>query len=161
MAAGGGSVPASQLALLFDCDEKTIRNLAGKGIVIKAGRGEYLLSQSIRGYVKHLREIAAGRVGSDDRLDPVLENVLLKRSQRRNTDLKNAILEARAIPIDKIEPGWAVVARTVRSAMLAVTGKLALLLPHLSAHDRRVIDETIRQQLTDAALTDEPPQIKD
>ena len=161
MAAGSGSVPASQLAALFDCDEKTIRNLAAKGIVAKAGRGEYLLGQSIKSYVKHLREIAAGRIGSDDKLDPVLENVLLKRAQRRNVDLKSAVLEGSAIPIDKIEPGWAIVVRTVRSAMLAVAPKLGMKLPHLTAFDRQTIEELIREQLLDAGLTDAPPQIKD
>ena len=159
--AAGGSVPASQLAALFDCDEKTIRNLAAKGIVIKAGRGEYVLGQSIKAYVRHLREVAAGRKGSDDKVDAILENALLKRSQRRNTDLRSAILEKQAVPIDKIEPAWAIVVRAVRSAMLAVPGKIGIQLPHLTAHDRKTIEETIRQQLTDAAIADEPPQPKD
>ena len=162
MAAPTGTVPGSTLAGLFDLDERTIRKLAADGIIVKGGaRGQYQLGASIKAYVAHLREQAAGRLGRDEAIDPATENAKLRREQRRNYELKNAILEGSAVAIDRIEPGWARIVRAVRSGMLAVPGKLAIRLPHLTPHDRQVVEETIRQQLTDAALSDEPPQTKD
>ena len=162
MAAPTGSIPASTLAGLFDVDERTIRKLAADGIVVKGSRrGEYQLGASIKAYVTHLREQAAGRLGRDEAIDPAKENALLRREQRENYRLKNAILAGSAVEIDAIEPGWARVVRAVRSAMLAVPGKVRMQLPTLTNHDGQVIEEIIRQQLTDAALADDPPQIKD
>lgn len=162
MAGSSGTVPASTLAGLFKVDERTIRKLASDGIVVKGGpRGAYVLGPSIQNYVVHLREQAAGRLGRDETIDPAKENALFKREQRRNYALKNAILEGSAIPIDKIEPAWAIVARTVLSAMLAVPGKVRMRLPHLTTHDGQVIEVVIREQLTDAALADEPPRPRD
>ena len=152
-----GGVPASQLASLFDCSEKTIRQLAIAGIVVKAGRGQYALGQSIQSYVKHLRAQAAGRLGRDETIDPSKESALFKREQAKHYALKNAILEGTVVPVDKLEPAWAIIVRAVRSAMLAAPGKIRMRLPHLSAHDGEVIDEVIRAGLTDAALSDEPP----
>jgi phage terminase Nu1 subunit (DNA packaging protein) len=154
-----GAVPSATLAQLFACDERTIRNLAGQNIVVKAGRGQYVLAQSIKNYVIHLREQAAGRMGADDKIDVVKEGALLKREQRRNVQLRNAILEGSAIAVEDIAPAWARVVRAVRAGVLAAPGKIRFRLPHISAHDEAVIDEVLRQALDDAAMRDEPPAI--
>jgi phage terminase Nu1 subunit (DNA packaging protein) len=156
-----GGVPASQLASLFGCDEKTIRNLAGKGIVVRAGRGEYQPALSIKNYIGHLREVAAGRQGADEKVDPATEGGLLKREMRRNYVLKNAILEGSAVRVEDVAPAWARVVRAVRAAMLAVPGKARFALPHLTAFDEETLEQIVRQQLEDAALADTPPEIDD
>ena len=163
MAAGAsGNVPAATLAALFGLDDRTVRKLAADGIVIKGGaRGEYALGASIKNYVTHLREQAAGRLGRDETIDPAKENALFKREQRRNYELKNAILEGSAVPVDALEPAWAIIVRAVRSGVLAAPGKIRMRLPHLTNHDGEVIEEVLRQQLEDAALTDEPPNSKE
>jgi phage terminase Nu1 subunit (DNA packaging protein) len=153
-------VTGQSLAGLFDVDLRSIQELARTGIVIRAGtRGRYLLAPSVRNYVKHLREVAAGRQGSE--LNAIDENARLKIAQRRNYDLKNSILEGSAIPYEAIAPAWARVVRAIRSAMLAVPGKARFRLQHLTPRDAEVINEIIRDQLTAAALTDEPPPIED
>jgi phage terminase Nu1 subunit (DNA packaging protein) len=99
-----GTVTVDQLAQLFDCDQRTIQNLAKAGIIAKAARGRYFFAPSIRGYVVHLRARAAGRHGSDSEIDAVTEGALLKRSQRINYELKNAALEAQTVPLEDIRP---------------------------------------------------------
>jgi phage terminase Nu1 subunit (DNA packaging protein) len=150
-------VPAKTLAILLDMDERVVRRLAAEGLIVRAGRNQYLLAPSIRNYVRHLREIAAGRQG--DELNAVDENARLKIAQRRNYDLKNAILERNSIPYDAIAPAWARVVRAIRSAMLAVPGKARFRLQQLTLRDAEVIGEIIRDQLEAAALTDQPPAI--
>src|SRR5580704_2371238 len=115
-------ITGQSLAGLLDLDMESIRKLSHAGIVVASGvRGHYLLAPSVRNYVRHLREIAAGRQGSE--LNAVDENARLKIAQRPNYDLKNSILEGSAIPYEAIAPAWARVVRAIRSAMLAVPGK--------------------------------------
>ena len=150
-------VSAKTLAVLLDRDERVVRRLAAEGIIVRAGRNQYLLAPSVRNYVRHLREVAAGRQGNE--LNAVDENARLKMAQRRNYDLKNSILEGSAIPYEAIAPAWARVVRAIRSAMLAVPGKARFRLQHLTPRDAEVIGEIIRDQLEAAALTDQPPAI--
>jgi len=152
-----GSVPVKTLAELFDCDEKTIRNLVDRGIVIRTARGRYLLSPSVTNYVRHLRAQAAGRMGSDDAIDAIKEGALLKREQRRNYELKNAVLEAAAIPVEAIEPAWSRVVRAVRAGILAAPSKIRFELPHLTAFDAEKIEGVLRMVLEDAACGDASP----
>ena len=150
-------ITGQSLAGLLDLDMESIRKLSNAGIVVGPGvRGRYLLAPSIRNYVRHLREVAAGRQGNE--LNAVDENARLKMAQRRNYDLKNSILEGSTIPYEAIAPAWARVVRAIRSAMLAVPGKARFRLQHLTPRDAEVIGE-IRDQLKAAALTDQPPAI--
>jgi phage terminase Nu1 subunit (DNA packaging protein) len=161
MAADSGShVSVETLAKLFDCDVRTIQNLAKDGIVQKAGRGQYQLAASIRGYVKHLRDQASGRRGNHPDIDAITEGALLKREQRKSYELKNAILAASAVRIEDIAPAWARVVRGVRSGVLAIPGKARFALPHLTAHDAEELGRICRDQLEAAALGDEPPAIE-
>jgi phage terminase Nu1 subunit (DNA packaging protein) len=62
---------------------ESIRKLKNAGIVVGSGvRGRYLLAPSVRNYVRHLREVAAGRQGNE--LNAVDENARLKIAQRKN-----------------------------------------------------------------------------
>src|SRR5580704_12571572 len=151
-------ITGQSLAGLLDLDMESIRKLKNSGIVVGSGvRGRYLLAPSVRNYVRHLREIAAGRQGNE--LNAVDENARLKIAQRRNYDLKNAILERNSVPYEAIAPAWLRVVRAIRSAMLASPGEARFRLQHLTPRDAEVIGEIIRDQLEAAALTDQPPAI--
>ena len=79
-------VTRQSLAGLLDLEMASITQLASSGILVRSGvRGRYLLAPSVRNYVRHLREIAAGRQGKE--LNAVDENARLKMAQRRNYDL--------------------------------------------------------------------------
>src|ERR1700730_13253502 len=153
-------ITGQSLAGLLDLDVRSIQQLAQARIMVRSGaRGRYLLGPSVRNYIRHLREVAAGRQGSE--LNAIDENARLKIAQRRNYDLKNSILEGSAIPYEAIAPAWARVVRAIRSGLLAGAGKARFRLQHLTPRDAEVINEIIRDQLTAAALTDEPPPIED
>lgn len=57
-------VGVTTLSKLFDLTPMRIQQLATAGVVVKAGHGRYLLGESVRGYVKFLRERAETRGGS-------------------------------------------------------------------------------------------------
>jgi phage terminase Nu1 subunit (DNA packaging protein) len=155
-----GTVSVVALARLFDCTPQLITRLANEGIVIKAGRGKYQLAISIRNYVRHLRDQASGRRGKDGSVDAITEGALLKREQRKNYELKNAILNGSAIPVEAIEPAWARVVRAGRMAVLAAPARIRFRLPHLSASDRAVIEEELRDQLESAGAGGAPPEVE-
>ena len=58
------TVATTDLARLFDVTPKTIADLAKRDIIVSAGkRGRWLLQPSVSGYVRHLRNEAAGHGG--------------------------------------------------------------------------------------------------
>lgn len=57
--------------------EKTISELAKRGIIAPAGRGRYALEASVGSYCAYLRAMAAGRSGED----PTLMKAKLKSWQ--------------------------------------------------------------------------------
>lgn len=154
-------VTAKVLASLLDLSVVNVHELAKDGTIVKVdgSTGRFLLETSVRTYVRHLREIAAGRQGRE--LNAVDENARLKISQRRNIDLKNAVLEGTMVPLEAIRPAWARVMRAIRTAMLAVPSSARFRLQHLTPRDGEIILEIIRDQLEAAAgLDDEPPAIE-
>src|SRR3954463_7995971 len=79
---------APELGELFGCDPRAIRSLASRGIMQRTRHGRYKAAESIRAYVVHLREQAAGRIGHDPSIDIVRENALLRRARRRMIEIK-------------------------------------------------------------------------
>ena len=53
------SVKVEEIARWFGVSGAAVRQLARRGIVAKAGRGEYDLEQSVRNYCGHLRGTSA------------------------------------------------------------------------------------------------------
>src|ERR1700680_945206 len=59
------SCAAAELADLLGVSDKTVREMARRGIIVRAGRGAYDLRASVRGYCRHLRDIATGKAGGE------------------------------------------------------------------------------------------------
>ena len=93
-------------------------------------------------------------------MDAITEGALLKREQRKNYELKNAILNGSAIPVEAIEPAWARVVRAGRMAVLAAPARIRFRLPHLSDSDQVVIEEELREQLESAGVAGAPPKVE-
>jgi phage terminase Nu1 subunit (DNA packaging protein) len=149
----------AEIRACWPCTPQTIQNLAKAGIIVKAGRGRYLLAPSVRAYVIHLRAQAAGRHGGDSSIDAVSEGALLKRKQRINYELKNAVLRSKMIPLEDIEPAWARIFRSARAAIMSIPEEARFRIPHLTASHAEILDEICRDQLEAAAFTEKPPQI--
>jgi len=110
-------ITGQSLAGLFDLYMTSITGLARSGIVVRSGmRGRYLLTPSVRNYVRHLREIAAGRQGNE--LNAVDENARLKIVMPKNYELKNAALDGTLISVTiACRNSWARRVSTLSSVM--------------------------------------------
>jgi phage terminase Nu1 subunit (DNA packaging protein) len=150
-------VPAKTLADLLDMDERIVRQYAQKGIFVKAGHGQYMPAPSVRNYVRHLREIAAGRQGNE--LNAVDENARLKIVQRKNYELKNAALEAKLISIPELTDAWGAIVRTIKAMILSLPAAYHEKLPHLPFEDVETIRKVAHKVLAEASrmMPDEPP----
>jgi phage terminase Nu1 subunit (DNA packaging protein) len=155
-------VTRQSLAGLLDLEMTVFTELARSGILVGSGvRGRYLLAPSVRNYVRHLREIAAGRQGKE--LNAVDENARLKIVQRKNYELKNATLEGSLVNMDDLTEAWGVIVGTVKAMVLSIPARCQEKLPHLPLGDIDAIRKVARKVLleTSGMLPDQAkvPQI--
>ncbi|MFG1299142.1 type IV toxin-antitoxin system AbiEi family antitoxin domain-containing protein [Xanthobacter sp. V3C-3] len=76
-------VSAEELADLLGVTPKTVRNHADRGVVVRSGRGKYLVPESIRNLIADARK--ASRNNELDR-----EQLALVREKRKAAELRNA-----------------------------------------------------------------------
>jgi phage terminase Nu1 subunit (DNA packaging protein) len=133
---------AIDLARLIGVTDRTVRELAKKGIVVKAGRGLYRVEASVLGYCNHLREIAAGR---SDAPSLTGQRIRLAKEQADAQALKNAALRGELVDAAAVDREWQEIVRAVRSRMLAIPSRLQ----HLTAADVSALDREIRDALTE------------
>jgi phage terminase Nu1 subunit (DNA packaging protein) len=147
-----GQVDLPTISWLFDCTPRTIQKLASRGIVVRLSAGCFDERNSVRRFIQHLREQAAGRVGLDPAADSVGANVEWKQA---NTELVRLRLQKEAgqvVGIEEVREVWGRITRGLRQFILSLPGKIAFEVPTLSAHDRGVIERICRDELEDAAL---------
>jgi hypothetical protein len=84
------AVTASELARLWGCGDRMVRQLAEKGVVVRAERGRYDLEQSTRNYIDDLRAAAAGRANREA-LTPQQRLKTRRPSWPRSISRRNAV----------------------------------------------------------------------
>src|ERR1700730_12142403 len=151
-------VTGQSLAGLLDLDTQSLRKLSPAGIVGGSGvRGCSPRAPSVRNYVRHWREIAAGRQGNE--LNAVDENARLKIVQRKNYELKNAALEGALVSMDDLTEAWGAIIGTIKAMVLSIPARCQEKLPHLPFGDIEAIRKVARKVLleTSSMLPDQPP----
>lgn len=143
------------LADVLDVSLETVRRLEGDGHLEKIGRGRFAFLASIRKYVGHLRDVAAGRGGGDEQASQAAENALLAREKRVNLELRNAQLRGDMVRATDVEVAWAEDWANVRTHLLAVPARMASACPHLSRSDINELDRLVRKALTEASTRDD------
>jgi phage terminase Nu1 subunit (DNA packaging protein) len=114
-------ITAGELATLFDTTPKTIADLGKRNIIVSAGkRGRWQLEASVGGYVRHLREEAAGR-GGDAGADA---RARLGAAQATLAETKAKQLAGELIDAAEVEAFWRDKLRAFRNRILAVPGRV-------------------------------------
>jgi phage terminase Nu1 subunit (DNA packaging protein) len=142
-------VSGRQLAGLWGCSDRMVRQLAERGIAVRCGQGKYDLEQSNRNYVDSLRKAAAGRRETEE-LTPQQR---LKTAQAELAEIE--LQKARGQLLDRDET-MADVHRHVlafRQTLLgSVPTQIVFDVQMLSPHDRDRIKEICRNALWDLVL---------
>jgi phage terminase Nu1 subunit (DNA packaging protein) len=152
-------VSSAVLGDLLNLDARAIQRWCRTGVIVRAGKNSYKLRDSIRGYTKHLQEMAAGRAGVDPDVDLIGASATLKTEQAALARTRRLILEGGLIEVQRILPAWQRTARSIRQACLAIPSRCRSRLPHWSAHDQSVVEEEVRQFLRE--LVQNPPPFDD
>jgi len=154
-AVGGAWIPAtcsmSDLAVLFGVSTRTIKDLDQNGTLVRApGRGRFETTASINGYLKRLRENAAGRASSTGRTlsDERAES---ERITRQIQEIKLAQLRGEVLTLDEVSTSWSAFAAAVKAAVLSIPGRARSTIPHLTAHDAEMMKQMCRDLLQDLA----------
>ncbi|MDI4656021.1 type IV toxin-antitoxin system AbiEi family antitoxin domain-containing protein [Xanthobacter autotrophicus] len=137
-------VSADDLASLLEVTSKTIRNLADRGVIVRASRGKYLLAESIRNLLADARK--ASRSNDLDK-----EQLALVREKRRAAELRNAETEGRLIELDE---AFAVLDQIIATYRIGLDGLPA----------RITRDVTLRKQIKaecDATLIEASKKFQD
>ncbi|WP_045369903.1 hypothetical protein [Methyloceanibacter caenitepidi] len=135
-------ITTGNLAKLFGTTSKTIADLAKRGILVSAGkRGRWQLEPSVGGYVRHLRETAAGR-GSDAGADA---RARLGAAQAQLAEAKAKQLSGELVEAAEVEAKWSATCRAIRSRVLAVAERMR----DLPARQHVKLTRELRDALTD------------
>lgn len=85
-------------------------------------------------YIRHLREMAAGRAASGD-LDLATERALLAREQRLRIEMQNAVTRGELAPVALLEEVLTAAASKVAGVLDAIPGMIRRRVPLLTADD--------------------------
>lgn len=111
----------------------------------------YPLKPSIRAYVEHLREIAAGRTHINVGSGLAQERERETRERADALAMKNAAARRELLPAKEVETMWSDILRLVRARFLALPSRLQQRLGHLTKHDLTILDREIRDALSELA----------
>jgi phage terminase Nu1 subunit (DNA packaging protein) len=139
------------LAQLIGVHERTIRDLADAGHVVKLGKATYDRDASILAYCTHLRETAAGRGGAIGVATLTAERARLAREQADSAALKNAALRGDTIAAADVKAKWVAILTAIRSRILSVPSRVRMRAPHLTRAEIEIVDAELRDALEEAA----------
>lgn len=126
--------------------ERRLKELIDQGVIGRADRGSYSLDGVRENYLKHMREVAAGRAQTGE-LDPAQERARKDKELADKTAIQNDLLRARVVLVDDVLTVLAQQIANLRTRILALPTKLSATAP-----------ETIRPALFQSA-TDEVRQM--
>ena len=130
-------VKQAELAAYLDVSVRTLRDLIARGIVPKGAD----LDAARKGYLRHLREVAANRVPTGA-LDPATERGLLDKARREEIELRIKEKIGELIPADAVADHWVRNVTIARNKFLGLPSRLA---PSLRrCKDTREVEVTLK-----------------
>jgi phage terminase Nu1 subunit (DNA packaging protein) len=130
----------ADLAAHLDLSDRSIRELEAK-LPLPA---DYPRAAFRVAYIKHLREVAAGRSGSSpDSLDLAAERAALAKAQREGIEIKNAVLRGEYASIKLLAQVLAAASQAVAERFDHLPGLLSRACPELSEAGRNQVSTVI------------------
>lgn len=120
----------AEIGVHIDVSQARVAGLIRRGILPKpAGRAALNLDDCRVAYIRHLREVAAGRApaeeGGEDTLDLVKERARLAKEQADGQAMKNAQARGKLIPKAEVVTAMQAVFSQCRTKLLALPTKAA------------------------------------
>ena len=147
-------VASKVLESLFGLKDRTIRDLADKGIVKRDSHGKYLLWNSAKGYITALKAINAGKNGiktEDDEqdLDYDREHAAHERVKRQISEIRLQLIKGRGHKAEDVERVMTDMFEKFKSKMNAIPSKMA---KKLEGKSRIEIQTMLREEIDGALI---------
>jgi len=137
----------AEIAEHLDLSERAVRDvLEEQGLNHK----QSTLDQIRVAYIRHLREIAAGRGGSDG-VELVKERALLAREMRIAKAMQNAERRAELAPVAVLEQVLASTGAKIGKILATIKGEIRRRFPQLTSADLVAVDEVVSKAMAQAA----------
>jgi phage terminase Nu1 subunit (DNA packaging protein) len=150
------ALTSRQLADLLGVTDRTLRELAERGIVVRQSyRGPYDVAVSIANYCAHLRGVAAGRGGEERVASLTGERARLAAAQADLAAIKIAKERGELLDAAEVEMEWTSVLRSVRSRLLAIPSRLRSSRSAIVPDEIAALDAEIRAALEELAPDDD------
>lgn len=148
-------VASKVLESLFGVKDRTIRDLADKGIVKRDSHGKYLLWNSAKGYITALKAINAGKNGintedDEQELSYDEEHAIHERYKSQITEIRLQLIKGQVHKAEDVERVMTDMFEKFKSKISAIPSKMA---KKLEGKTRTEI-QTMLQEEMDAALTE-------
>lgn len=140
--------PVAVLAKIFDCTERQVYDLVRAGTIPRAQRGRYDVLACTRAYIRHLREVAAGRQAQAGGVDLAGERARLAKEQADAQAMKNAQSRQELMPSADSEAIHVALHSAVQRRMLAVPTHVAPLVA--VENEARVCEAILRDHIAEA-----------
>lgn len=137
----------SELAIHLDMSDRNVRELVQRGVFNFSNQTR---KECRAAYIRHLREMAAGRSGTGE-LNLVDEGARLKRAQSERIEMQNAVTRREYGPIEALEQGLSDCMARVAAQLDTIPGKLRIASDVLTADDLDRVAEVIAMVRNDIA----------
>lgn len=139
------TVNAANLSDLLGISANRVSVLAAEGVLPKAGRGKYVLADSVRGYIAYSKDNPSGRKRqTSDQKDR------LTKAQADLAELKLAQANGELLPAGEVAREWQGVVIDLRARLLAMPSRVAAALG-LERATAAALDAEVRHTLEDIA----------
>lgn len=148
------TVPSKTLEALFGVKDRTIRDLADKGIVARDSHGKYLFWNSAKGYITALKIANAGKtsqksVDGEEILDWEEEKAQHEKIKRQITEIKLQLIKGQVHKAEDVEAVMTDMFTKFRSKMTALPSKLA---KKLEGKQRAEIQRILKEEIDNALV---------
>jgi phage terminase Nu1 subunit (DNA packaging protein) len=147
-------VSSKTLEALFGVADRTIRDLADKGIVKRDSHGKYLFWNSAKGYITALKVTNAGKNGiktedEEELIDLYTEKAQHERLKKEITEIKLLLIKGKVHKAEDVEAVMTDMFEKFKSKMTALPSKLA---KKLEGKSRIQIQQILKKEIDNALV---------
>jgi len=146
--------PITVIASLLDISERRVQQLSRAGVIPKAARGRYELIGSVRGYIRHLRDLNIK--GERGTADYGTERARLVKAKADLAEMEASQMRGDLLPAPDVTAAWTEIVALMRARLLVLPDKIAPVVHETTSLNqaRDVIKKAVYEILTEIAATD-------
>ncbi len=137
----------AECAEWLDISERRFRELLDEGVLTRADKGAYDHRAVVHQYIRHLREVAAGRGGATAQAVKADEDARLAKARADLAEMELAEKRGELVPVDQIGDALNSAVQIMRTRVLAIPTKAA---PRVGAKDVAAAEGVIRAEVVEA-----------